>query len=434
MREKGVSPVVGTILLIAITIALVGVVLAIVSGLGSRGTPLLARIRIVDVGQDGIVLAHDGGDELIAEKTLVKVEINGNVTEEVLSNLGTGGTFEVGDQVTISGVNYSRGDEVKVTIIDQDSKTKIFEGSAYVTDAIAKKRPITIYGSSSDLTGYQVEVVVDYDSDMQSDFDDLRFKDSDEVTELPYWIENHNLGENAIVWVRVPHIPASDNHTIWMYYGDPNANSGSNGNTTFEFFDDFEEHAENDMPDGWIISSGCVDVRVVDDKGNKVLSDGTGSGCGGANCFGEVVAGDTSWTDVAVRQRFRSVDDVVYHAGVIVRYTDENNEVYGGIVGDNIAEIWNRIGGSWTQIGGPWTIPDVGTSWHVQELRMEGDNVDLYIDSNYIGSGVLSTGAPTNGKSGFWCQYSQHGYRDDHMVRKYISPEPSASIGNETLA
>jgi hypothetical protein len=50
---------------------------------------------------------------------------------------------------------------------------KIFEGIAYVTAdsdntpiLLAKKRPITIYGQSSNLTEFQVRIVVNYDSDM----------------------------------------------------------------------------------------------------------------------------------------------------------------------------------------------------------------------------------------------------------------------------
>jgi hypothetical protein len=68
----------------------------------------------------GIVLAHDGGDVLVPEKTLINVGVNGSVTEEALSAIpGIGATFEVGDQFTITGINYSKGDEVEVTIIDR---------------------------------------------------------------------------------------------------------------------------------------------------------------------------------------------------------------------------------------------------------------------------------------------------------------------------
>jgi flagellin-like protein len=43
---RGVSPVVGTILLIAITVALAAVVATLVSGLGGRGAPPSAMLTV----------------------------------------------------------------------------------------------------------------------------------------------------------------------------------------------------------------------------------------------------------------------------------------------------------------------------------------------------------------------------------------------------
>jgi hypothetical protein len=111
------------------------------------------------------------------------------------------------------------------------------------------------------------------------------------------------------------------------------------------------------------------------------------------------------------------VSGVIDHAGVIARYVDDSNMVYGGIITATTAEIWNRIGGTWTQLGSTWTIPDVSTGWHTQELRVAGDQVNLYIDGTFVGSATLMPGAPAAGKTGFWSQYGpQEGYRDDHVV------------------
>jgi hypothetical protein len=53
------------------------------------------------------------------------------------------------------------------------------------------------------------------------------------VGELSYWIENYNLGENAVVWVKVPNIPADNNKMIYMYYGSPCARPASDFHATF---------------------------------------------------------------------------------------------------------------------------------------------------------------------------------------------------------
>ena len=89
------------------------------------------------------------------------------------------------------------------------------------------------------LTDYQVEILVSYEGVMQADFDDLRFTAGDGVTILDYWIQEKTDSSQALVWVKVPSIPASDTTTVYMYYGNPSAVSTASGEDTFLFFDDF---------------------------------------------------------------------------------------------------------------------------------------------------------------------------------------------------
>ena len=75
----------------------------------------------------------------------------------------------------------------------------------------------------------------------RTDFGDIRFTDCGGVTELSYWIEEKVDGDYAVFWVKVPFIPASpETTTIYIYYGNPDATSISNGDATFIFFDHFE--------------------------------------------------------------------------------------------------------------------------------------------------------------------------------------------------
>ena len=50
-----------------------------------------------------------------------------------------------------------------------------------------KLRPVDITWSGATQTNFQVKVDVTYDVDMQADFDDIRFVDSDDLTPLDYW-------------------------------------------------------------------------------------------------------------------------------------------------------------------------------------------------------------------------------------------------------
>ncbi len=87
-----------------------------------------------------------------------------------------------------------------------------------------------------------VKVAIPYDSNMQSNFADLRFTSDDGVTAVPFWLERYTASTDATVWVRVPTLPASDHATVFMYYGSSTASSVSNGSSTFLAFDDYEDN------------------------------------------------------------------------------------------------------------------------------------------------------------------------------------------------
>ncbi|MCJ7767548.1 DUF2341 domain-containing protein, partial [Candidatus Bathyarchaeota archaeon] len=72
------------------------------------------------------------------------------------------------------------------------------------------RKSITVTDTSgSALSNYQVNLLVNYGpSKMKSDFSDLRFTSSDQMTPIPYWIESYTPSSVASVWVRVPSIPA----------------------------------------------------------------------------------------------------------------------------------------------------------------------------------------------------------------------------------
>jgi hypothetical protein len=74
--------------------------------------------------------------------------------------------------------------------------------SNWLSGLYTKRKPITITNSDSALTDYQVKLDITYDSDMQPDFDDLRFTSGDGTTELSYWLESKTDSTSAIVWVK----------------------------------------------------------------------------------------------------------------------------------------------------------------------------------------------------------------------------------------
>ncbi|MEM5828619.1 MAG: DUF2341 domain-containing protein, partial [Candidatus Aenigmatarchaeota archaeon] len=107
------------------------------------------------------------------------------------------------------------------------------------------KRSILINNTanSNTLTDYQVLIILNTTelisaNKMRDDCGDIRFTDSDGTTLLNYWIEPNTCNTNKTrIWVKVPSIPANDQKTIYMYYGNSLATSLSNGTATFIAFD-----------------------------------------------------------------------------------------------------------------------------------------------------------------------------------------------------
>ncbi len=132
------------------------------------------------------------------------------------------------------------------------------------------RKEITINNSinNNNLTDYQIPINISYSTNMQPDFDDLRFtwynSSSGKEQKLPYWIENYSSSHWAYIWIKIPYIPANTTDTgygkgiqkIYMYYGNSLVTNESNGTLTFEFFDDFEDQSYSDRW-SYDYSSGC---------------------------------------------------------------------------------------------------------------------------------------------------------------------------------
>lgn len=84
------------------------------------------------------------------------------------------------------------------------------------------------------IPAFQIRFTVTYDSDMKSDFSDLRFYDQDANIELPYWFESVTNSTSAVVWLKT-----GSSSTVRMFYGNGSAHNASNANSVFELYDDF---------------------------------------------------------------------------------------------------------------------------------------------------------------------------------------------------
>jgi len=155
--------------------------------------------------------------------------------------------WDFGDGTNETGMivnhTYAQGGYYDVTLVVTDDDG----GKDSITKTIgiwAYKKPINLWVSSGETPSYyQVLLNITYNTSMKPDFSDLRFiRYNDNTTELDYWIEKKVDGSWCNVWLEIADNITTENKTLaWMYYGNPDASSASNGDETFLFFDDFND-------------------------------------------------------------------------------------------------------------------------------------------------------------------------------------------------
>ncbi|MXR41007.1 type IV pilin [Halobaculum sp. WSA2] len=118
--DRAVSPVIGVILMVAITVILAAVIGSFVLGLGNsvQQTAPNANFQF-EFGQDGagndvVNVTHTGGDTIPANE---RVSLNTSVGSTAFS----GGEMSAGDSIT--GVQYSSGETVRVLWVSQNGDT-----------------------------------------------------------------------------------------------------------------------------------------------------------------------------------------------------------------------------------------------------------------------------------------------------------------------
>ncbi len=304
--------------------------------------------------------------------------------------------------------------------------------------------PVTVNNpSSTDLYEFQVLITLDTqalisDGKMNSDCSDLRVVYQGE--ELPYWIEPYTINSDATrIWVKVPRIEAGESITIYIYYGNPSATSTADPNEVFLFFEDF--NSEEDFNARW-------EIQYDGGAGGYIF--GTENSVTYIEFYGTSER-YTVWTkesfsgNIAIDARVKAVDDNWDHDLSFWIMQDWNHR-WGGFVGDRIWDadpateprehaIINKYGSSYSWITGneylkyQWQIFSVARFGNrfVSEFPKfypTCESLTLTSHQDIIDEGRL--GITTN------IDDSDTKVRIDWvLVRKYVEPFPSCSLGGE---
>ncbi|UGV39759.1 type IV pilin N-terminal domain-containing protein [Methanococcoides orientis] len=127
-NEDAVSPVIGVILMVAITVILAAVIAAFVFGMGPSEMAPQASLRAsatTDSTYSVVMIEHQGGDEVILDATTSKITANGDAVTLGTSDEGSL-RFEAGEVLylyTYSNTTYlGTGDNMTAATLDENVK------------------------------------------------------------------------------------------------------------------------------------------------------------------------------------------------------------------------------------------------------------------------------------------------------------------------
>jgi len=288
--------------------------------------------------------------------------------------------------------------------------------------------------NSNNLNDYQILVTIDTsylisNNYLKSDCSDIRFLDSDKNTLLNYWIESGCNTNNTKIWVKV-NIPANSNKIIYFVSGNEILNSASNGDLVFDFFDDFE---------GTSLNTSKWTLGYAQFKGANVT------------IFNSMALILTSNNDTlqAIHSNYiiGQYDKKIIEAKVQIPTTSRTSKFLylvssGNVYRGGFGMMWvdGAIGGEYSVIGleyyfSPFTQIE-NNSFIARITKNDTYSFDarvLDLEYNTVGRTFSTTQTAWNFDwwiSG-WVYGTESFYWDWVRVRKYTSPEPKVSLGNE---
>jgi len=282
------------------------------------------------------------------------------------------------------------------------------------------KRSITIDNrdNANTLNNYQVLIVLNTQNliatdKMQSACQDIRF--SDGVESLNYWIESGCNTTSTKIWVKVPSIPAFSSKSIYLYYGNNTVSSRSNGNLTFDFFDDFE--------------GTSLDTNKWENINNNVSVANSIITIAGPSSGEAAFLTVPSFTDSVIRTKIKG--DANKNWGLVSRamgsYTQGYLFRFSGVDGTNRVAFFRK---AWVTLSSQsYTLPS-WTNYNIVELYTIGNTLRGRINDGSLTSSITE-GTYTSSKNGLRVVDSAKTSIDWFCVRQYASPEPTITVGEE---
>ena len=153
----------------------------------------------------------------------------------------------VSNEFLNNSLYLSEGDYIKISNSDSLNFTNNFSVGFWINSSFNtwKYKRLISLSSPSPLENYSINLELTSEnfnySKVNLDGSDLRFYNIT-GTILPYWIEEWNVSGNSSIWIN---LLSEGCEEFLMYYGNPTAENLSDGDSTFNFFDDFTREEKN---------------------------------------------------------------------------------------------------------------------------------------------------------------------------------------------
>jgi hypothetical protein len=431
------SPVVASIILIAVTVA---VAIAVAAWMGAltvgfmnteavtitgaffeEATTKTIQIIAKNIGASSVTINEVWVNGVKQNYTTQTFQSNAPINVTVSYNWITNTKYEI-RLVSANGYPYLYIAEANPQHLGTQwlsgwnfRKSHIIDGSASTAGTEYQVKLIAHYGTGAD-NGENVYL----GNKAKTDFGDMRFVQSDKQTLLSYWLESKVDGVTATFWIKIAGNLTAQSQTIYVYYGNSQATLESNGEATFVFFDDFSSDLSK-----WVKETNGAHIYI--DSGHLVLDGGTTS-----SPYGHTVLGS-------------SADYSVFHDGVIEAdifpSTNSLSEIgFRGVYSSNIGykARWDCRSGSespwmkpayngWNAFGTSITRCGLSNQWQKVRIEVVGSTFKMY-SNDVLKSTVVDGQYGNDGEISLQNHYGASCFYDNVRARKYVDLEPIQGV------
>src|SRR3972149_1251992 len=291
------------------------------------------------------------------------------------------------------------------------------------------RKSISVSNTGTILNDYQIPITIDSATPislgrMLSDGGDIRLTDSDGSSLLNHWIESGINTSSTKIWIKVPSIPTGTK-AIYVYYGNSSAtyDNSLGGNSTFEFFDDFNNNIidtskwTKDEQQGNTLQAINQEIRF----GGTKIGDNWGPGA-------RIDSVQTFSTSYIVSARAKLVTPSSYSYRVYLGIGNTTIHFYGS--GSSDYDIFG-----WEDRGEVIYLNQISlNTWYNLKIVFDGTTYKNYVNDIYKGMTTSSLPGRISIRDSLYLNGTTIDARfDDIVVRKYAIIEPTTVIGTEEV-